>query len=193
MLDNFKKYNDILCKYGVTANQFHLCLLLHNSNRELFENYMKEVGQIENDDIRAVISLGFVEDFDNFGQELKTYSTYSLMVTPKFEDVFLIDSDIAFNQIRALYPIHIDINGQRVTSMKMDAQNLKVKYKSIIQDNIVFHRYIKDIIEKSINYGMLNYAPMTFESFINSEHWETLKKELDNYEEYNKPKGVTRI
>lgn len=194
MLDNFDKYNNILCDYKITPNQFHLCLLIYHKNRSFFEDYLKNIGNFENSDIRRTIELGYISDFgEDFTNGVKRYDPNLLLTTPEFDDKFMIDSDLAFKQLKSLYPIHININNTLVTSMKCDSPKLKQRYKDLIKDNKVFHLYIVDILQKAKNHNLLNYAPMTFESFINSEHWEILQREMDEKSEQTKPKGFTAI
>jgi hypothetical protein len=189
MITNDKSIH-FLIENQITANQFLLCYLIHLKDHTTIKKYILNCKGWKHAEIDDLCEKNYLTNFNpqrmKGGKLVQSYDTDYIMVTPKF-DSLMIDEIDAAKEFWDNYPAFFDvIQGKKNISAKnVNYDKFCEYYNSIIKGNNVKHKEILDIVQKwkQENRG---FATMTLEKFLQSKHYEDLKKK------YDKPKPKIR-
>lgn len=181
MYDNAKEFIKIMSKLEVNANQFLFLYLVFLKDKEITkmyrEGYLKgtRLEAVTEFDIQYLIQKGYLEDHNLIDRDeaVKKRILENFAVTDDFiSQVYLINSNQAAEELWAVYPSYLYINGERKPVGKAWDYNIFHKeYEDIVKNDLKTHKKILDDVRriKNENGGC---AYVKLENYIRSRAWE---------------------
>lgn len=169
-----EKYVDFLVKHKLTPSQFMFCYLKASYDMTSFRKYIKEVGPFRMEEIKDLITKGYLEDF-NATNPNGTKQDYvdSYIVTPKFHKEIFIETEQAGEELWKAFPPFIHINSTRVSARSCDKEVLIKSYCKKIKNNKNIHEEVLSLLKQAVE---RNEIKMGIEKWVGSEQWNILKE-----------------
>jgi hypothetical protein len=163
-----EKFINFLVKHQLTPNQFMFCFIKATYDMNSFRKYIKSVGAFKSEEIKDLITKGYIEDFNDKGRDYID----SYLVTPKFTKEIFIETEQAGEELWATYPPFITINTSRVSARSCDKDTLIKTYCKRIKNNKNIHEEIISLLKEAISKDEIR---MGIEKWVGSEQWNNLK------------------
>jgi hypothetical protein len=164
ILDNVTEYVNFLTKNKLTCNQFLLLYLLsteqmvRDSQGSLKYSSSGSIYKWQNEGSGWTINE--VEDLESKGYLIpinkSNYSIDQLIITPKFSELFFINSDIAFEEVLDAYPDTITVQGSAFFTKTGDLDKLSSDYKKIIKNSQKKHEEVIELIKFARQKNLIN-------------------------------------
>lgn len=179
MFKTIREFVDLLCKLGISPNQFLICMLIHEKDVAGTIKYFEENkrNRFAVLDIDWLLNNGFLLRIDK--RKETNYELDEFIVTAKFTEEFLVDEYDAGEELWNTYPSWMNFDGSRKSAKSVDKDELIEKYLKKINFSKKKHSAIIEVIKKYAedNNG---YATMGIQKFVSSEQWVELSKLQDS-------------
>lgn len=198
MVYDSRELKNICIELGITPSQHFILYALYQNDRSLEEmvyEYKRLHGKspFSRKDIEDLVEKGFllnlngIDDliFEDTGSiQVGNYSI-NLKVTPLFEKMFFVKTQVAGEELYEAYPGFITINGSQVPLKKgmeyngqyLDKRKLIKIYAKKIGNDIVLHQRILNAVKRASEMKQLN---VSIKHFIMDEMWNDYLKLEDN-------------
>jgi hypothetical protein len=170
------KYVDFITEHKLSEHQFLILWLINAKDGKNIAKYRKTFDTFNTDEIKELITRGWIDDFGLVEDNIRTYNIYDFIVTNKFTETVYIDSFDAGDELIDTYPNWVMIKNIRVSAKSCDHDELISLYGKILKNNRNKHNDIIRLVQsmKELHNG---YAPMGIEKFVKSRHWTILEED----------------
>lgn len=179
MVDDIRKYVDILCELDITEHQFLILWLVSTKDEQTIARYRASKDQFKIDEITDLVDRGLLEDFGTIHNGVKSFNIYDFLVTDKFQKEVVIDKDDAIEELIAVYPSWFVIQGKKWPAKTFDIDALGKLYFPAHKGNKAKHEKIvqitKDYHEKITN----GVAQKKIEDYIRGRLWILFEEALN--------------
>jgi hypothetical protein len=203
MIYDSKRFQDIMRKLDLTPNQIYFCVMLLEQDfykkKELFEEYAERHGGFRWLEIEDLEQKGYIANFSDssvpktvgIAKTRKGEIKYErvkdvivlemVIVTPHFKDQIYVDPEVAAEELLAVYPAWITINGKR-QSIKIigDREEFYEYYKGITGGDIIKHKTIVEAFsnyKKYVEKGKVN--GMGIRKALESRLWQDIEQLME--------------
>lgn len=169
------KISELICKYKITPTQVYILWLLYTEDNSNIKKYVETFGSFKRQDLEELVAKDLLL-WSN--REAMSFRTTDLTVMLEFVEE-LVNSEDAYEELFAVYPAHLLINGNKVPAktLKFDEQrDTEAAYKKAISKNKFLHQRVLAAVNKwkEENDG---YARIKIDKFVAGRYWEEIEKE----------------
>lgn len=188
MFSDFSRYVDVLIKHKITPNQFFLLYAVATDNRGAVSEYVRAGVQFNKREIEDLENRGYIDYLIKRKPE-DVIHLDKIMVTSKFSNELLADSEEWATKVWEAYPDYMYIKGIPYLARNIPIEDLieilAKKTNNLLKEN-------KAILE-AIEYGKQNMMlNMTMKKFFETGAWKVLlkhKQDNDNSGGYGLQRG----
>lgn len=176
MISDINKYVDFLTINKLSEHQFLILWLVYTKDQE----NIKKLKNCRGFDIHAIeylITHKWLDDFGLVKDNQHTFNIYDFIVTDKFTKVVVIDEDDAYEELVAVYPKWMTIQGIKRPAANGDPYKLAKEYFKYYKGNRIAHNRVIDITER---YFKNNPVVEGIEKYILNRRWNLLEEELSS-------------
>jgi len=176
MISDIDKYVEFLTRNSLNEHQFLILWLVHTKDTNNIAKYKEKFNNFNVVDIEYLIDTGWIEDFGIVKDNRRTFNISDFLVTDKFSKVVIIDEDDGYEELVAVYPKWITINGKKVATTTGDPYKLAKEYFKYTKGNRLVHNRVINITEKYFK----GREPQTgIEKYILNRHWNLFEEEVN--------------
>ena len=195
MIDT-EKLVDFLCREKISANQYLLLRLLHESELEvkkgnlsystrglLYKYYVENpdcnwtVEEVEDLEKKGFIINYKTLDLTSPNPEDRKYDYEKIILTAKFSDYTYV-GDEAFMEIWDIYPKFIKVDGATHPARNVDPDEFGKEYLKIIKKDRQQHEKVKEIVKYLSSKSLIKKG---LGRFIRERDWEAWEEEYHKY------------
>lgn len=198
MFTNVEKFIDILCKHDLTADEFLFCYLIHMDKKgfPLIYKYVENVTTLNHNlntvkggwsegSIKKLLDKNFIFSMNKYNASKNRDDHYPdfYLPTTTFKEIIAFELEEAFEEVLALYPPFINIDGKNIPAKSCDIEALSTIYCRMIKDNIKTHEEVLDLLKYAVDNSMIS---MGIEKWVKSRQWETIRQaKVNNIEKFD--------
>lgn len=174
MFKTIREFVDLLCKLGISPNQFLICMLIHEKDVAGTIKYYEENkrNRFAVLDIDWLLNNGFLLRINKKNET--EYELDEFIITAKFSEEFLVDESDG-EEFWNAYPSWLFFDNSRKPAKVADKDDLIEEYLRKINHSKKKHLAIMKVLEKYVQDNK-GFAAMNIKNFVGSQHWEQLEQ-----------------
>lgn len=177
MIDNVKKFIDLLIKFEINANQLLFLTIVHKQDYAPLYKYVTEGSGFKPEDIDSLVDKGLVINLN----EKDDYYLDSFICTDKFiTGLYYEDEEIAASEFWDTYPRMLYIEGKRFAARNTDKDKFFEDYNKEIDMRVDKHKKIMECLSYAVKNKLVN---MGIRKWFDSKQWETIEEEMQQRKE----------
>lgn len=177
MIDNTKKFIDVLCKFEISANQLLFLTIVHNKDYAPLYKYVTEGTGFNPDEIEDLVKKGLTINLN----EKDDYFMDSFIVTDKFlEGLYFDDENIPAQEFWDTYPRMLYVESKRFAARNTDKDKFFEDYVKEIGMRVDKHKRIMSALEYAVQNRLVN---MGIRKWFDSKQWEAIEEEMEHRKE----------
>ena len=143
MIDNVKKFIDLLIKFEINANQLLFLTIVHKQDYAPLYKYVTEGSGFKPEDIDSLVDKGLVINLN----DKDDYYLDSFICTDKFiTGLYYEDEEIAASEFWDTYPRMLYIEGKRFAARNTDKDKFFEDYNKEIDMRVDKHKKIMECL-----------------------------------------------
>lgn len=173
MIEDIKKFVDILVKFDISANQLLFLTIVHRKDYAPLYKFVTEGEGFDPDEIDSLVNKGLVINLN----QKDDYYMDSFVVTDMFlEGLFYDDETIPGTEFWNRYPKMLYIEGKRFAARNTDKDKFVEDYYKEIGMRVDKHKKIMEALEYAIKNKLVT---MGLRKWFDSKQWETIEEEME--------------
>jgi len=172
MIDNVKKFIDLLVRFEINANQLLFLTIVHKKDYAPLYKFVTEGKGFTPEEIDDLVDKGLVinlnKDEDYF---LDSFITTDTFITGLYYE----DEEIAPTEFWDAYPRMLYVEGKRFAARNTDKVQFFEDYNKVIGMRVDRHKEIMECLHYAVKNKLVN---MGIRKWFDSKQWETIEEEM---------------
>lgn len=166
---------EMLISHRLSADEYICCYLVYVKDFPYMHRYLTEHegGHFPEHMVRKLVQRGYLIDGNSPHDPRKYVDQY--IVTDKFTQGVLIDTDIAAEQLWNAYPkiVHFSDGSKTFPGRNVSPEVLAVMYRQVIKSDLRKHNRIMEALAWAVENNQIHSG---IKSWVATRQWETIEE-----------------